>query len=81
MFHLAMLYLGLPGPTELYVILAVIVLLFGAKKIPELARSMGAGINQFKKGLNDPDEDDPKALDKGTSTRALSEEQGSSEKS
>jgi sec-independent protein translocase protein TatA len=76
-----MLYLGIPGGIEIYIILGVVVLLFGAKKIPELARSMGAGINQFKKGLNDAGEETPKALDKGESARALSEEQRSSEKS
>ena len=75
-----MLYLGLPGPSELYIVLAVIVLLFGAKKIPALARSMGSGINQFKKGLSDPDEDDS-TLDSGESTRALPEEKRAGDES
>jgi len=75
-----MLYLGLPGPTELYVVIAVIVLMFGAKKIPDLARSMGSGINQFKKGLNDNGDDDP-ALGEGQSNRALSEEKSGREDS
>jgi sec-independent protein translocase protein TatA len=39
-----------PGSTELIVIGAIIVLLFGAKKLPELARSMGSAIGEFKKG-------------------------------
>lgn len=76
-----MLYLGIPGGFEIYIIIGAIVLLFGAKKIPELARSMGSGISQFKKGLNEADDDKPKALEKRDSTRALSEEQGSGEKS
>jgi sec-independent protein translocase protein TatA len=39
------------GTSELLVIGAVVLLLFGAKKIPELMRSMGSGLNMFKKGL------------------------------
>lgn len=76
---------GLPGGMEIWIIVGVVILLFGAKKIPELARSMGSGINQFKKGLADGGED-PKALDRGDASRALSEDavserQSSSEKS
>lgn len=42
------------GTTELLVIAFVIVLLFGGKKLPQLGRSMGSAITNFKKGLNDP---------------------------
>jgi sec-independent protein translocase protein TatA len=48
-----MLYLGLPGIAELWPILVVLLLLFGAKKLPELARAMGSSINMFKKGLSE----------------------------
>ncbi|MFH5832441.1 twin-arginine translocase TatA/TatE family subunit [Halalkalibaculum sp. DA3122] len=41
--------LGGLGGTEILVILLVILLFFGAKKIPELARGIGQGINEFKK--------------------------------
>ncbi len=37
------------GTTEIILILLVIVLLFGAKKIPELMRGLGTGIKEFKK--------------------------------
>jgi sec-independent protein translocase protein TatA len=37
------------GGTEILIILAIVVLLFGAKKIPELAKGMGTGIKEFKK--------------------------------
>ncbi|OFX14269.1 MAG: hypothetical protein A2Z18_04430 [Armatimonadetes bacterium RBG_16_58_9] len=37
------------GPTEIWVIVGVIVLLFGVKKLPELGRSMAEGIHEFKK--------------------------------
>lgn len=45
--------LGL-GTTELLVIGGCILLLFGGKKLPQLGRSMGSAITNFKKGLNDP---------------------------
>lgn len=37
------------GATEIILVVAVIILFFGAKKIPELARGIGQGINEFKK--------------------------------
>ena len=44
------------GPTEIWVILGIALLLFGAKKLPELARAAGSSISQFKKGLKEPTE-------------------------
>ena len=53
---MSILALGLPGGPELFIILLVVLLVFGGRKLPELARSMGSSINQFKKGLKeDPD--------------------------
>ncbi len=52
------LLLGIPGGSELIWILLAILLLFGGRKLPELARAMGTSITQFKKGLKD-DEDPP----------------------
>lgn len=50
---------------EWIIILVVVLLLFGGKKIPELMRSMGKGIKSFKAGLNDvADEIDDKHSDK-----------------
>ena len=42
------MFLGGLGTTELILILLVVLLLFGAKKIPDLARGMGRGIREFK---------------------------------
>ncbi|QCR24411.1 twin-arginine translocase TatA/TatE family subunit [Pontibacter sp. SGAir0037] len=42
------LFLGALGGTEILIILFAILLLFGAKRIPELARGMGRGIREFK---------------------------------
>ena len=41
---------GLPGGMEVVLIIFVIVLLFGARKLPELARSLGKSLSEFKKG-------------------------------
>ena len=45
------------GTTELLVIAFVIVLLFGGKKLPQLGRSFGSAITNFKKGLNEADKE------------------------
>ncbi|GIK60556.1 MAG: twin-arginine translocase TatA/TatE family subunit [Ignavibacteriota bacterium] len=41
------------GAGEIILIVLVVLLLFGAKKIPELARGIGKGMSEFKKGLKD----------------------------
>jgi sec-independent protein translocase protein TatA len=43
-----LLFLGNLGAGEIFLIIALVVLLFGAKKIPELARGIGKGIREFK---------------------------------
>ncbi|HJQ06305.1 MAG TPA: Sec-independent protein translocase subunit TatA [Nocardioides sp.] len=56
----------MPGGWELIVILAVVVLLFGAKKLPEFARGTGQALRIFKaetKGLRDGDDDKDKAAE------------------
>ena len=41
------------GWQEIILILLIVLLLFGAKKIPELAKSLGKGVKEFKKGLKE----------------------------
>ena len=41
------------GGQEILIIALIILLLFGGKKIPELMRGLGKGVSQFKKGMND----------------------------
>jgi len=48
-----LLFIGNLGSTEIIIIALVILLLFGGKKIPELMRGLGKGVSQFKKGMND----------------------------
>ena len=61
--------MGMPGGTELLIVLAIVVLLFGAKKIPELAKGFGKGIKNFKEEMNDVENevastDEPKKVEK-----------------
>ncbi len=49
--------MGMPSMPELIVILAIVVLLFGAKKIPDLAKGVGKGIKDFKKAIREDDEE------------------------
>ena len=51
------------GTGEILIILFVILLLFGAKKLPELAKGLGKGINEFKKTTNEIKEEVKKASD------------------
>ncbi|MDE0010080.1 MAG: twin-arginine translocase TatA/TatE family subunit [Candidatus Poribacteria bacterium] len=45
--------MGMPGITELIIILAIVFLLFGAKRLPDLAKGLGQSITNFKAGLNE----------------------------
>jgi len=54
------------GPQEMFILFLIIILLFGAKRIPEIGRSIGKGIQEFKKGMreveaeiNDADKTEP----------------------
>jgi len=48
--------MGMPGGPELLIIFGIIVLLFGAKKIPDLAKGIGKGIKNFKSEMKESDE-------------------------
>ena len=43
--------MSMPGPLELLVILLVVLLLFGGKKLPEFGRALGEGIKEFRKAI------------------------------
>jgi len=58
--------MGMPSGTELLLIFGIIVLLFGAKKIPDLAKGLGKGIKNFKEEMKEADEvatDAPKKVE------------------
>lgn len=52
------------GAPELIIILALALLLFGGKKLPELSRSLGTSMRELRKGLNDSDEKSEKSVEK-----------------
>ena len=49
--------LGMVGPWQIVLIVAVVLLLFGGKKIPELMKGIGKGIKSFKQGLKEVEDD------------------------
>ena len=51
----------MPGTQELLIILAIVFILFGAKKIPELATGIGKGIKNFKNAVKEEDKIEEKA--------------------
>ena len=44
------MFTGLESPSHLIIILVVVLLFFGAKRVPELAKGLGAGVREFRKG-------------------------------
>ena len=54
--------MSFPGGMELVLIILVVVLLFGGKKIPELMRGLGSGLKEFKKAQNDLTDEINKAV-------------------
>mgnify|MGYP001577660527 CR=1 FL=1 len=62
--HALVIALSTPGMGELVVILVIILLLFGGAKIPEIARNLGKGLNEFKKGLSGRSSDDKESQKK-----------------
>jgi len=62
------------GTGELLVILSVVLVLFGGKKLPELARSIGLGVREFKKachGIEDDEIFEKKPLNKSNSKKEM----------
>jgi sec-independent protein translocase protein TatA len=57
------LFLGGVGAQEILLIGVVVLVLFGAKKIPEFMRGLGKGVKEFKDGINDMKADVEKDLD------------------
>jgi sec-independent protein translocase protein TatA len=53
---LSWLLVWAPGPLEIILILVIVLLLFGGKKIPELMRGLGKGIKEFKDGASGDDD-------------------------
>jgi sec-independent protein translocase protein TatA len=68
------------GPLELLILLFIILLIFGAKKVPEMGRSLGSSMREFKDGITSFGEDEPerkeserKELERGAAESPRSE--------
>jgi sec-independent protein translocase protein TatA len=51
------------GYQELLLILVIVLVLFGAQRLPDLARSLGSSVKEFKKGINEASKEEPKQDD------------------
>lgn len=66
------------GPTQILLILVIVLLIFGAKKLPEIGGGLGKALHNFRKATTEPDEIDvTKTAHKSTET---ADPQGKSEK-
>jgi sec-independent protein translocase protein TatA len=55
------MFTGLESPIHLIIVLVIVLLLFGGKRIPELAKGLGTGVREFRKGFESgPEEDEEK---------------------
>lgn len=59
-----MFLFGPVGPTELILIVFIIVVIFGARRLPELGKSLGEGIKNFKKSVGSKEKKDDSSSDK-----------------
>ena len=75
MLH-SLFLIGSFGTTEMLLILFVVILLFGAKRIPELFRGMGQGVREFKDASTKPEEQQPQYRDQPVPPYQQSPQQG-----
>jgi sec-independent protein translocase protein TatA len=54
-----MFLFGPVGPTELVLILLIVVIIFGARRLPELMKSLGEGIKNFRKAMSSKENESP----------------------
>lgn len=60
---MASIFLGFMGPWQIVLIVVVVLLLFGGRKIPELMRGLGGGIKEFKSAVKEDENADEKTSD------------------
>jgi sec-independent protein translocase protein TatA len=64
--------MGMPSGFEILIILVIVLLLFGGKKIPELMKGLGGGIKNFKNAMKDDDKKDDEKQPQVASTESNS---------
>lgn len=75
------MFAGLASPSHLIIVLAILLLLFGAKRIPDLAKGLGAGLKELREGISAGDGAEAEASDtedprSGTRTKSMGEPVG-----
>ena len=65
------IFAAMLGGWEIVLIMAVVLILFGAKKLPELAKGLGSGIKEFKKATREVTDEISTAMDDNTVSRRL----------
>jgi len=63
-----MFLFGTIGPPELLIIVLIIIIIFGARRLPELGKSLGEGIKNFKKSISSKDKEDETSKNKSESS-------------
>ena len=63
------------GYQELLLILVIVLILFGAQRLPDLAKSLGSSVKEFKKGINEVTKDDTTSAAKNDSSAAKKEDE------
>lgn len=56
--NLLTIFLGMIGPWQIAIVVALVLLMFGGKKIPELMRGLGTGIKEFKSATKEDESDE-----------------------
>ena len=64
-----LLLFSMPSGSEWIIILVIVLLLFGGKKIPELMRGLGKGVRSFKEGINEAKDEINKATEEEEGTK------------
>ena len=54
------IFLGMVGPWQIVLIVALVLLLFGGRKMPELMKGLGGGVKEFKKAMKEDEDEKPK---------------------
>jgi len=70
------MFAGLASPSHLIIVLVVVLLLFGAKRIPELAKGLGTGVKELREGISSGEDANAGAPDRGKGRREAREGRG-----
>ena len=60
------------GPLEIAIVLVIVLLIFGPKRLPDLGRSMGRGMREFKDSITGKDDDDDRSIESSDNATAAS---------